>query len=380
MHISTSSFRDIRCHCNQPACVRTGYMCKSTGPQAACFVEHSGFLNVDRSSDISRHGCIEMLPVEERTPCLDLALANFASQNGGNHNVHTRHQMHAGHRKLSHNIGSHNLRSSHKSIMCCLDDMCNYVKTIVEDPSINSMDGQTHSKESNIDRSKVIDDIDSLGKHLQESMGINDSIHDGSFLFEFLIFVVILFLLSCLVLLIFCGIRYMRQDQPKHMKQLSNVHKCTRQYENHSNGENCTQKKSMLHWSRLMTTNKNVNGSNVDGKKSHVKHVSESIQPIPKQPLLNGIQFDTENGEHMTKLVDEYTFNTTNELLPPLPNIIVHTLPSERMNDEQEHEIRSTTNNNVNRFARERNNSIYITLLSHGGQPNSNFDLIGGPK
>lgn len=92
-------------------------MCKSTGPQAACFVEHSGFVNVHRSSDISRHGCIEMLPIEERTPCLDQALDTFASQNGGyvRTDAHAhRHALSSGHRH------GHKAAQNHKSIICCL--------------------------------------------------------------------------------------------------------------------------------------------------------------------------------------------------------------------------------------------------------------------
>lgn len=46
---------ELRCHCNLPSCVTTGYMCKST--MGTCFSEI-----VDRTDlSKSRHGCIELL-------------------------------------------------------------------------------------------------------------------------------------------------------------------------------------------------------------------------------------------------------------------------------------------------------------------------------
>lgn len=51
-----SSFVDeLRCHCNLPVCVTTGYMCKSA--MGTCFSEI-----VDRTDlSKSRHGCLELL-------------------------------------------------------------------------------------------------------------------------------------------------------------------------------------------------------------------------------------------------------------------------------------------------------------------------------
>ena len=188
---------DIRCHCNQPTCVRTGYMCKSTGPQAACFVEHSGFVNLDRSSDISQHGCIEMLPIEQRTPCLEQALATFASQ---------QQQQHYSHGSSEHNHNStslqqqrNNLRpQQNKSIMCCLDDMCNYVKSIIDENGSNNNnnaddDGAKYGRRpissfSNNNNNNN-ENIDSLGRHLQESYRTNglcsNFVHDFTYKFMF---------------------------------------------------------------------------------------------------------------------------------------------------------------------------------------------------
>lgn len=143
-------------------------MCKSTGPQAACFLEHSNFVNAGRSSsDISRHGCIEMLPIEQRTPCLDQALDAFASQNAGygtHHSSNNHRHVHHGHRS----------GDQQKSTTCCLDDMCNYVKTNVRD----EVDVVTRNEQkvvqvtnqwNTIRGSAKADNIDSLGKHFEDS-------------------------------------------------------------------------------------------------------------------------------------------------------------------------------------------------------------------
>jgi len=46
---------DVRCFCNLPVCVTTGYMCKSQG--AGCFSDLEDYPDVYKA----RHGCLEML-------------------------------------------------------------------------------------------------------------------------------------------------------------------------------------------------------------------------------------------------------------------------------------------------------------------------------
>jgi len=109
----TTSYGDIRCHCNLPQCVRTGYMCKSTGASAACYSEQPVDVNVDgiSSSDhISRHGCIE-LPQQLRDMCVKPLPQSPPLQSHHNHHNHRHH-------------------NSNQSIICCFEDMCNYVKNI----------------------------------------------------------------------------------------------------------------------------------------------------------------------------------------------------------------------------------------------------------
>ena len=100
---------DIRCFCNLAHCVQTGYMCKSTGPNAACYSEHLG---PRLSLDTSRHGCIERLSTELQPVCSESAEI-FAAHN--NHD-----QMNGGGRLPP--------PTRFPSLSCCQHDMCNYVK------------------------------------------------------------------------------------------------------------------------------------------------------------------------------------------------------------------------------------------------------------
>ncbi|KPM02902.1 hypothetical protein QR98_0013280 [Sarcoptes scabiei] len=104
-------------------------MCKSKGPQAGCFVEHSGYGNMDRSSDISKHGCLELLPSNDRHICLEFARASaFNAHQQRSSSVSAASSLANQNPRLASSFKTHN-----KTILCCLDDMCNYVKTIFDD-------------------------------------------------------------------------------------------------------------------------------------------------------------------------------------------------------------------------------------------------------
>jgi len=86
---------EIRCYCNLAVCVSTGYMCKSG--VGSCFSEVSGRRDVGHS----RHGCVEMLHETRREAC-------------------QRHFR---------NIST--IRSDQwPLVMCCAEDMCNYVDSV----------------------------------------------------------------------------------------------------------------------------------------------------------------------------------------------------------------------------------------------------------
>jgi hypothetical protein len=184
----TASYGDIRCHCNQPQCVRTGYMCKSTGASAACFLEHSGYVNVDGRSDISRHGCIELLPQQMRDMCAK--------------NLHQPLQHHSHHNHRHHN--------QNQSIICCSEDMCNYVK------NVDLINARTQPKAN-----------ESVGA-LTPSSGSN---LPNSVWFQVTVITVPIAGSIVLVILIFMATKVLRQDT-KRQRQISEIRK-QRQFKTH---------------------------------------------------------------------------------------------------------------------------------------------------
>lgn len=93
----TKSKDELRCHCNLPVCVTTGYMCKSA--MGTCFSEI-----VDRSDlSRSRHGCLELLSSDHQV------CHSSSSHNNGRHAV-----------------GHHHLHPQRPLVLCCQDDLCNY--------------------------------------------------------------------------------------------------------------------------------------------------------------------------------------------------------------------------------------------------------------
>jgi hypothetical protein len=183
----TTSYGDIRCHCNQPICVRTGYMCKSTGASAACFLEHSGYVNVDGISDISRHGCIELLPPQMRDMCVK------------NLNLPPHHHSHRHH-------------NNNQSIICCSEDMCNYVK------NIDIINVKTQPKSN---------DTQAVGTY--PSSSTNNL--PNSVWFQVTVITVPIAGSIVLVILIFMATKVLRQDT-KRQRQMSEIRK-QRQFKTH---------------------------------------------------------------------------------------------------------------------------------------------------
>jgi len=94
---------ELRCYCNLPACITTGYMCQSM--KSTCFSER-----VERGGrSHTRHGCLELL---------------------------SRHKQHICERLHSENKADLRLR-------CCTEDMCNIADAVDVDIEITS--GRTDS-------------------------------------------------------------------------------------------------------------------------------------------------------------------------------------------------------------------------------------------
>ena len=83
---------DLRCYCNEAACISTAYMCKSTSGTCYSMIPYDG------RSSTSVHGCVESLPAAERAICQEDG--ELRPHSGG--------------------------AQEWPIVLCCSDDMCNY--------------------------------------------------------------------------------------------------------------------------------------------------------------------------------------------------------------------------------------------------------------
>ncbi|GFR79405.1 BMP and activin membrane-bound inhibitor [Elysia marginata] len=76
---SSTSWCELRCHCNESGCVATGYMCKSRAGQ--CFTA----LEVRGEVTHLTHGCLDSVPEQRRALCQKLvdSTSSSAAQPGG---------------------------------------------------------------------------------------------------------------------------------------------------------------------------------------------------------------------------------------------------------------------------------------------------------
>lgn len=107
---------ELRCHCNLPVCVTTGYMCKSA--MGTCFSEV-----VDRSDlSKSRHGCLELITSD---PSEAVCHHHHQSTERRHHNKQQQQkQQHQQHQR--------------PTVLCCQDDLCNYGAQQVQLMLLNS--------------------------------------------------------------------------------------------------------------------------------------------------------------------------------------------------------------------------------------------------
>ena len=138
---------DIRCHCNLPKCVQTGYMCKSIGESAACYS------SVDGISEISRHGCIELLPLHMKDICYRQQQQQQQQQQEHQQQQQEHQQQHHHHNHNHHNHHNHqhnnsNNHTPNRNLRCCSEDMCNYVRT--NDNTIKAENRNTESQNGNL--------------------------------------------------------------------------------------------------------------------------------------------------------------------------------------------------------------------------------------
>jgi len=112
---------ELRCHCNLPVCVTTGYMCKSA--MGTCFSEI-----VDRSDlSKSRHGCLELITSSDQSEAVC-----------HHHHQSTERRQHHKHQQQQHQ------QHQRPTVLCCQDDLCNYGAQQVQLMLLNSAVQPTH--------------------------------------------------------------------------------------------------------------------------------------------------------------------------------------------------------------------------------------------
>ncbi|CAG9859873.1 unnamed protein product [Phyllotreta striolata] len=120
----------VRCFCNLPNCIMTGYMCKSSG--GGCFSKIN-----QTNNDNSQHGCLELL--KEKYKC---------------HGKAAPHERTTFRRKE--NARSH--------LMCCHHDLCNHI----ESPQTKNLINSTALDE-------YVEEVDNKYEQKQETFLYSDS-------------------------------------------------------------------------------------------------------------------------------------------------------------------------------------------------------------
>ncbi|XP_075237032.1 uncharacterized protein LOC142333594 [Lycorma delicatula] len=99
---------EVRCYCNLPICITTGYMCKTTNKKGSgCFTDVTVSVPVQRAA----HGCLDLLDSIKRTQC-----RNEPSV------VNSDEQF-----VKSTDVVNDITTESSSLLLCCNEDMCNHV-------------------------------------------------------------------------------------------------------------------------------------------------------------------------------------------------------------------------------------------------------------
>ncbi|XP_013790403.1 BMP and activin membrane-bound inhibitor homolog [Limulus polyphemus] len=168
---------EIRCYCNLPSCVNTGYMCKSSHNLCFSDVENSGYSN-DLSR--SRHGCLELLNDQKKALC----------------------QVKARSLKLS--------PGASFKVFCCEKDMCNYGSSM----GINI---QVHTR-PNHSLTEGIYDYDE--EFLLKTNNIREGSLEGGLWFRAAVIAVPIAGSFILIMLILLAVRMLRKDSKRQQRLL----------------------------------------------------------------------------------------------------------------------------------------------------------------
>ncbi|KAK3908179.1 BMP and activin membrane-bound inhibitor-like protein [Frankliniella fusca] len=132
----------VRCYCNLPACITTGYMCKSAG--RGCFSDLVDHVDVYRA----RHGCLDLLDSDRQRQCKNQPRPSAAEEADDDDDVPAWEQdgLQAGQqdgprqgdvrieRREEDTLVVDDLqqdaappRDTPSLLLCCTEDMCNHI-------------------------------------------------------------------------------------------------------------------------------------------------------------------------------------------------------------------------------------------------------------
>lgn len=168
---------EIRCYCNLPSCVNTGYMCKSA--HNLCFSDNE---NGGYSNDLfrSRHGCLEYLNDQKRALC---------------------------------RVKGRSLRLSSRTpfkVFCCEEDMCNYGNSV--DVNI-----QVHTRDNHSFPEGIYDYDD---EYFINSNNVREGSLEGGLWFRAAVIAVPIAGSCILVILILLAVRMLRKDSRRQQQLL----------------------------------------------------------------------------------------------------------------------------------------------------------------
>lgn len=167
---------EIRCYCNAPSCVQTGYMCKSQ--EGRCY----SLLTYEGDSANSAHGCVDLLQMQDRDLC------------SGRGDI----------------IKARNGQEEWPILMCCQDDMCNYMD------NVDSVDMEI--KAENRTQKVIQEDAESKVHFINHDAPIHHEEYSSEKELWFKAAVIAVPIAGgfILILLVLLAVRMLRQDSKRH--------------------------------------------------------------------------------------------------------------------------------------------------------------------
>jgi len=176
---------EIRCYCNDASCVRTGYMCKSS--IGTCFSQ----LTYEGDTARSVHGCVDLLPDTDKQLC-----------EGEGDIIRTR-----------------NDHEEWPILMCCKDDMCNYMDNLDINIYVNTKSNNSILKGSDTIHRGTHTQSDHDRRYISEA-----SSHQRELWFKAAVIAVPIAGGFILVLLVLLAVRMLRTDTQRHRQLMAMRH------------------------------------------------------------------------------------------------------------------------------------------------------------